>query len=191
MTDLQEHLLIGPDLSSEEDRERWEAHDDGEADWVLRKLAAAKAEADRIKRNAAAERNRVDVWEDDALRQVQHDIDYFEGQAIRYRRSLEATNPDLPKTYKLPHGSIARRKGSESVQVTDEDSFVDWAQTHAPEALNRTVAKAVVKGWGHMDDGTVISDCGEKVPGVSVVRGEDRYEVRPAAPSAVEDLEPF
>jgi hypothetical protein len=37
----------------------------------------------------------------------------------------------------------------------------------------------------------LVSDTGEVVPGVQVIRADDRYEVRPAAPSAFEDLEPF
>lgn len=190
--DLIEHLLtLGPDLSDDESRDRWRIDNDELAAWALRKLAAAQEERDRIKRAAEAEKTRIDVWAADADRQVARDVDFFTARLVEYRRMLEAENPGLPKTYKLPAGSICRRLGSESVVVEDPESFTGWALDSAREALRFSPDKALLKTWVRKDDGSVVSPDGEVVPGVSVQRGEDRYEVRPAAPSAVSDLEPF
>lgn len=195
MTDLTEHLAsLGPDLTDDEVRDRWRIDNDDLAGWALRKLAAAQAEQDRIKRLAEAELARIHDWQADATRQVQRDVEFFTARLVEYRRDLEARDPSLAKTYKLPNGSLARRAGRESTRVTAEDSFVSWALDNQPDALTYKPKVSALAGYHHeqIDGATVlVSDDGEVVPGVEVVRGEDRYEVRPAAPSAVEDMEPF
>jgi hypothetical protein len=189
---LTDHLLaFGPDLTDAQIRERWTIDDDDAAGWALRKLAAAQAERDRIKRVAQAELARIETWAADADRQVQHDVDFFTARLVEYRRMLEHNNPSLPLTYKLPGGSLTRRKAPEVVVIESPDEFTSWALDNAPDALDYKPKKTVIKEWHRRDDGQVVSPDGEPVPGVSVQRGDDRYDVKPAAPSAVSELEPF
>lgn len=177
--DLTSHLLAtGPDLSSDDERERWVCDDDDKAGWALRKLAAAEAERERIKRLAQAEIARIEAWATDADRQVARDVDFFTSQLIGYRRRLEASDPKLPKTYKLPAGSIARRAGRTSVKVVDERAFVEWAYEAKPDALTMRPKVSALADYPDTSGYIVDPDTGEQVPGVERVRGDDHYEVK-------------
>ena len=195
--DLTDHLLAtGPDLDDPTVKERWVCDSDEKATWCLRKLAAIQAERDRIKRLWEAEEARLNAWLMDADRPLEHDAAFFIGQLQGYRMQLEDENPDLPKTYKLPTGALARRAGRESTYIGDEDAFVAWAKDNCPDALRVTPKVTPLKDWMRQvdEDGTVhlVSPDGEVVPGVRVLRGEDRIEVRPAADlPAIESVEPF
>lgn len=184
MTDLTEHLLAdGPDLEQPEQRERWRIDGDNTATWALRKLAAIQAERDRIKLLHQAEVSRLDAWAADADRALSHDADFFTARLTEYRLELEQANPDLPKTYKLPAGSLARRAGRESTYIGDEAEFIAWATVNCPDALRVTAKVAPLAKWERTTtDGEVrvVSPDGELVPGVRIIRGDDRIEVRAA-----------
>lgn len=192
---LTEHLLAtGPDLDDPTERERWQCDSDDKAAWCFRKLAAIRAEKDRIKAAADAEIARIEAWRTDATSSLAHDESFFVVQLIAYRHRLEAENPNLPKTYKLPTGSLARRRNPGQTYIGDEAAFVAWAAEHCPGAL--TPKLGPVRGWdrAELEDGEsalVNPETGEIVPGVRVLPGQDRIDVRPAALADLDELEPI
>lgn len=188
-TDLAEHLAAGPDLTDQGHRDTWTIDDDELANWALRRLAAAQNEIARIRHAARTEIARVEAWADDAEQAVRHDVDFFTGRLIDYRRRLEAADPKLAKTYKLPAGSISRRAGRAKVQVLDEAALTAWALKECPEAVAVRVLTTPLADQrryqpvGNVDDdGTrVLVDAdGAVVPGVQVVTGPDTYAAKPA-----------
>jgi hypothetical protein len=184
MTDLTEALLAdGPDLEQTEQRERWSIDSDELAGWALRKLAAADREQSRIKQQAEDRRRAIATWEDDALRAQQHDIDFFRSKLIDYRRTLEAADPSLPKTYKLPEGSLVRRAGRQSTRVVNHDEFVTWALDNDAETLEYKPKVSTMAKWPRVEkDGVtyvVEPASGAIVPGLEVATGDDVYDVRP------------
>lgn len=184
MSDLTEALLAdGPalDLDDEEASARFEITDDALAEWALRKLAAAVSEASRLRRIAQAEIDRIQLWAEDAERIVGRDASFFTSKLIDYRRTLEARDPKLPGTYKLPAGSLKRAAGRESTKVLDEQSFVTWAIDNAPDALAPPKPLvSTMKTWPRTEAGEIVSPDGDKVPGVQVVKGDPSYTVVPA-----------
>lgn len=182
MTDLTDYLLEGPNLDDDDAREAWCCDDDDKAGWALRKLDAALTEQGRIAHEADREIARLEAWKAREQQIVQRDVDYFRSQLIGYRRRLEAADPTLPKTYKLPWGNLTRRKGRDSTKVTDRDAFIAWALDNVPEAVK---FEARVSGLADLprkeaDGRTVLlGSGGEIVPGVEVVTGDDTYDVQP------------
>lgn len=195
MTDLQEHLLAQNEVpEDDESRERWSVGGDREATWALRKMAACDAEMDRLTADAAHEIEAIKAWLEAALTGPARDRSFFESKLIEYRRRLEADNPKLPLTYKVPGGVIARRKGSRSVVITDEQTFVEWALDNDPELVKLAPLKGGLVAKDALyklpdvpeneDDGwvsVVVSGSGEKVPGVQVVRDPAQYGAKPEA----------
>ena len=182
MTELHEHLTAAPadvDLEGDDARERWHIDSDDLATWAGRKLGQAEGEMARIKAIAATEIERIEAWRDAQLRIAEHDVDFFTSKLIEYRRSLEATNPKLPKTYKLPTVSLKRRAGRESTRVTNQTAFIEWATTYFPDAVKVT-RSPLVSALGDLprdDNGQLVADGGEIVPGVESSTAPDTYAV--------------
>lgn len=184
MSDLTDALLAdGPalDLDDEEASARFEITDDALAEWALRKLAAAVSEASRLRRIAQAEIDRIQLWAEDAERIVGRDASFFTSKLIDYRRTLEARDPKLPGTYKLPAGSLKRTAGRESTKVLDKPALVTWALGNAPEVLkDPEPLVSAMSDWQRTEAGEIVSPDGDKVPGVQVVKGDPSYTVVPA-----------
>lgn len=168
---------LGRATETDEARETWQIDGDREATWALRKMAEAQTEADRIQAAYDDELDRLTHWRLDALAGPQRDLAYFEGQLIAYRLRLEDENPALAQTYKLPGGRITRRKGSVKVDVSDVDELVTWALDHDAALLRIEPAKSALAKLTKADDGALVSEDGERVPGASWVRGDDSYGV--------------
>lgn len=163
--------------------EPFRIENDASAAWAMRKLRRAQAEVQRVKHAAGAERLRLTHWEGDSLVAPNRDIEFFTAALVDYRHRLEAADPDLPKTYKVVGGSITRRKAPDKVEVTDEQAFVTWALTNAPEALSApTPLVSTLKGDGYdtTADGEIVRlEFGDAVPGVRLVPGVDQYAAKP------------
>lgn len=169
------------DLSTPEARQAWSIDGDNSAVWALRKLAAQRAEIARIDRDADAEILRIKEWAEEAKRGPERAASFFEAKLIDYRRRLEAADPKLPKTYKLPAGTIAVRAGSKSVKVTDKAAFVEWAADNRLDALTLTPRVSGLADLPRTGDGELVGAEGEVVPGVIEVTGDPTYTVKPTA----------
>lgn len=188
--DLQEHLLsLGPAIDSEEQREAFRITDDDLAGWALRKLSADRAEVARIEALAQCEIDRIQAWALDASETVKSRSRFLEGRLGDYFRQLSHDDPKL-STHKLPQGSIGRRKNPDRVTVNNELAFLAWAEEEYPAAIKRTPLVSVLKSddeyvsvlvEGETLGVVVEGSSGEPVPGVVVVRGEERIDVKPAA----------
>jgi hypothetical protein len=186
-------MPYGDQLPDEPVSEGWDITDDGRADWALEQIKAAQDEIARVKALAQAKRDQVNQFEQDACAGPENTIEFFTGLLIRYRRELEVQNPKLPKTYRLPAGNVVRRAGSVSVEVTDLDEFVLWAQDNEPEALeikpkvSQLRSKPYQASWdswkktaSELEEvvlAPVVSPYGEAVPGVRLRVNPDRYGV--------------
>lgn len=129
MTDIAEAREIddAPDLDDDEQRERWKVRSDRAASWALRKLRETLDEIERVTLAAGDEIRSLNAWKDAAIAPLARDVNFFEGVLIGYRLELEAKNPALPKTYKVPGGTISRRKSADKIEIVDEDALVRWA----------------------------------------------------------------
>lgn len=187
MTDLAEFLAGEFDTpEDDETRERFVIDGDRTATWALRKLAAARAEADRIKMLAQAEVDRVKEWERQALAGPGRDINFFEGLLGEYLRMLQAEGR-AKKSYKLPAGTITSRKAPDVLEVTDEELFRDFAEgwnrldlLHIKITPNKKALKEAI------DEGVALIGflCGvtpeRAIPGARIVEGDVSYGATPS-----------
>lgn len=170
-----------PDLDDDEARQAWRIHSDREAAWAMRKLAAAVAETERVTQAAADEIDALKAWRDAALAGPTHDAEFFEAALVAYRLELEERNPELPKTYKVPGGVIARRKRPDTYRVTDETAYVAWALEYNADLLRIESRLSELRTFADAGDGRLVDRWGQVVPGVEHVVGTDAYHAKPGA----------
>lgn len=163
----------------------WRVDGDRTAAWALRRIAEHQAEIGRVIVAAAADISAVKAWEADATRAPRRSIEFFEAALIDYRHRMEAENPKLPSTYKLPGGNLTRRAGRVRFTVVDEDALLAWAEQNAPDVIARRALVSPLKSDDYtvvIDDdgepaGPVVTADGEVVPGVRVHVPRDTYGV--------------
>lgn len=162
--------------------EAWVCDDDTKASWALRKLGEAQTELDRIADHERSEKRRISDWANDARRTPGRTVDYMREQLIRYRLKLEADNPDLAKTYKLADGVITKRAAPARFVVDDPDEFCGWALQYNPTLVNVTPAVAGLKAYNAQIENPgsvpVVTEDGERIPGVRLVRSDPHYDAK-------------
>lgn len=198
MSDLDAHLdTLGPDLD-DTTRDTWSIDGPNEAGWAMRKLARALREEQRIVDQANDRIGLIEQWRDQAVKAPRRDAEFFAGKLAEWRRLLEETgeiDAQRDRTYRLPEGTIARRKSRDTVEWTDPDLFQQWVDTvEEPDLVAVTVKpradelhKRIASGRfatvadPDRDNELVVVDTatGEQVPGVRVRVGIDRIDVRP------------
>lgn len=184
MTDLHEFDLPTDPVVTHEDRERFVVTNDSQATWAMRKLAALRARQAEIDAVARAEMERIEAWHLSASSALVPDANYFTALLTNYAAQQRAQQQR--KSIALPHGVVKSRAGSARIEVTDESAFLAWAEDNAPTLIRvrREPDKAAIKAAfppasspGASEDGKVITEHGEIVPGVAVAMSEITYIV--------------
>jgi len=178
-----EDFLLDVDVDDQGDAEcserpAFRVHDDGSAQWALRKLAVIRRRQADARALADAEISRVTEWLQGEESRLEADAAYFEGALTAWHRQLLDDDPRR-KTVRLPAGTLTARQGGD--RWTFDDDFLDWAEAHHRTDLLRVkvevdkpAAKKALEVYG-----TGVSDEeGEVVPGVSVEPGEVRFAVQ-------------
>ena len=83
------------------------------------------------------------------------------------------------RTYPLPDGNLTARRTPDTVEVTDEATFLAWAAEEAPTLLKQTPALVEIKKLARMG-ARVVTAAGEVVPGVRTKPGTINYGATPA-----------
>lgn len=114
-------------------QERFRVHDQGSAEWVLRRMfeaeaaaAAARARADMLMRNAMAEVAHLDAEAKALHRRFDEELEAF---------TREALDGKKVKSIKTPWGKLALRKSQAKWIVVDEKAAIAWAREHAPAGV--------------------------------------------------------
>lgn len=165
----------------DDDAPLWMVTDDAAAGWCMRKIARANEELMRFQEAADYEVARIRRRLDEVSSPLARTIGFFEGRLVEYRRRLEDESPDLPLTYKLPHGDITRRAGRAKTVVTNEPELTAWALQWAPETVSVKPLTSRLKDerFAVTEEGRVVDkNTGELVPGVQVTVGSPSYGVK-------------
>ena len=162
------------------DSDTWQGVDDDDTTQrLLRRIARSTRERDRIRRNAAAEIDRIEAKALADEKPLTESIEWAENELEGYLRRLRQSDPKL-KTYKLPSGNLTVRAGRSRTIVNDSPAFVEWALSAAPAALKIEPLVSVLTpshGFTRTETGTIVAAGGEVVPGVEVVTGDESYGV--------------
>lgn len=211
-SEIQEHLIQALDDMDAVDPDpqtgRFKLTDLGQADWAMRKMRAAQAEREEI---AAVARRRMDAameivarelapiqqWVESEAARLDLEAAHWETLLIEYHRSVYETDEDpkhrRTKTLRLPTGTLECREGAERVEISDEESFLSWAEGEHEELLRITKAprrdalRKLERGPAAVLAGELrtplVVNGDEPVPGVEIVKSEEpEFKVKPAAP---------
>jgi hypothetical protein len=187
VADLDEYLADTYQEPTEATAEAFRVDTDERAAWAFRKRRQHQAELDRLRGLAAAERARIDAWERDATHGTIDRIAWLDGSLEGYYRELHAADPELPKSYRVPGGTIGRRKNPDTLEVACEAEAVEWLMDNCPElvriAVDKAAAKKHLEGVGDATPGArlpvVEPSTGEIVPGLVHLVGVERVFVKP------------
>lgn len=135
--------------------------------WTFRKLRAIEAKKAEIKAIADEERARIDVWEQQEIKQYEADKEYFEGLLSAYYVEQKAQD----KKFKLstPYGKVTSRKDKK--WIYEEEQLIDYLEMEDPEGvrIKREVDKTYLKK--KYKDG-VNQETGEILPYVRIEESE-------------------
>lgn len=153
------------------------------ANWAVRRIAAQAAKVADAEAFAQRERDRLTIWLDGERTTAMQSMDFLAGLLRRYHEDRLEADPKA-KTIHLPAGDLVARKAPDVWQVDDEEFLVTWAeQAGWADVIRRRdpeVDRNALKRTFHVaPDGAVIAPDGEVVPGVTVVKGELGFKVRP------------
>lgn len=177
----------------------WDAHDLADADWAARALRRANARRKHLRDTVQREIDRLNAWADEQCqpRTVSDDTAWLEQVLERFHAAQIAKNEKRHKTIELPCGvTLASQAGKISVHIEDETALVEWCEEHPDAAQGcveypspRIVKATVTQRFGGKVDPAAGEydayvgpnggdDAGEKVPGVTLVRGPRTYHPR-------------
>lgn len=170
--ELERVLDVGPELGTEEARQRFRITTEDLADWALRKVARLRAEKQARRELAQREIGRIQEWLDRELAKLDRDERFFVNALVDYHRLVLATNPRA-KTLSLPHGTVKARVVGASPTLVDESATLAWAENARPEVVKvkKSLDWAGLKKLLAVDPDEVHCvdpTTGEVVPGVTV-----------------------
>lgn len=177
MNALQVHELQS--MPDEQERQKFKIENIEQANWAVRKIAAARAAIREREELARAEIERIKRWLEDETQELQRDIEFFEGLLKEYHVKQLAKDSKA-KTIKLPYGVLKMRKQQPKIERNDEQ-LKAWAKENKPDVLipqepklDWAGLKKVLKIAG---DKMIDPDTGEAVPGVTVIEREPKFSV--------------
>lgn len=145
------HDLAPPDTFS--------VHDSASANWLVRKIAEARAYAKHVKTWADAEVRRAEREEEFFLHHYGHQLEAWARDQIDTKRR---------KSLKLPAGTVGYRTVPPKLDVTDERKLIGWCRKSLPEALRvethvvRSLVKEHLEQTGEVPDGAAVAVGGER-----------------------------
>ncbi len=176
LEDHLEHATAPADLGG---GERFFINDESSAEWAARKLSRAQARLTEINDLASEQIHRINDWADDVRKDPDRDVEFFTSLLTDWLRKVRQDNPDT-KSIKLPSATIKSRAGRTTVEVADEQAFIEWALLNDEWLVTtkRTANKRALGECPATDDGHIVhEDTGEAIPGVGVVHGQTSYTV--------------
>ena len=130
---------------------QFEITDDKTANWLVKKVMAARAYAQSVKEWADREARR-------AAREETTLLFLYQRQLETWCRAEIVSRGGRTKSVSLPAGTVALRTVNESLQVDDETAVLNWAKENCPQAvtvvekLSRAVLKQYFEATGELPD---------------------------------------
>lgn len=162
----------------------WHIRNSVDAAEAMRRARFFQAQIDDLAAVKLAQIDQVDRWYAKEVAKVTPKLD-------KYRIPLERFSDEKEASLSYPAGKLNRRKGSEVVEVEDEDAFVAWAMDNdfdklvrmpdpKPMAAKDEIKKAVQKDGPLVlgASGELIDyDTAEVVPGIWIKRNEPSHKL--------------
>ena len=120
----------------------------------------------------------INSWAVAQLDVLQSRVDWHEAALRGWHQAVLADDPKR-KTIHLPSGTLRARAGRDRIDIEDEDAFVEFARLSATQLLRvrYDADKKAIAALSVKDDGTIVTDDGEVLPGVTKRTGETSYTI--------------
>lgn len=183
--ELSDYIAADEVIRQRPTEEDWSTLTLADADWHARSARKRQRRIDEAHATADIMRARIDEW-------IERTTKLDTERLARHHRALEAyhrrridADPN-ERTVELPTGGRLRSQaGKLSVAIIDEAAALEWANAELPDAVVTTskLDKTVLaKAGGSKADAEpgeypAVTDDGEVIPGVAIVRGDRRFYV--------------
>ena len=155
---------------------------DNKANWALKKIREATAEADRLKAIITAERDELAEKEKQINEKLDHETGYLKGLLYSYFETVEHKATKTQESYKLLDGSLVYKIPTRKITKPDDEALVAYLKQNAPELVKTVETPA----WGEFkkalmvaDDGTVVnSDTGEVLDFIGIEETAGSFDVK-------------
>jgi hypothetical protein len=145
--------------------EAFSVTDENSANWILRRIIAARAYADHVKQYAEAELRRAE-------REEQFFWLRFGPQLRTWTANELARQKTKRKSIKLPAGMLGFKTLGPKLNVLDEERLLKWARKELPKAIK--VTETVLKSSLNEH----FNATGEIPAGTTVESGKEQFYVR-------------
>ena len=173
MTALEDYLI--EELAPQYDLDAaWTPDSIDKANWLARKVKRAQQSIADLAEQRDLEIARTEAWFVEERARHDQTVAWASGLLeVWLRTEIAADDSKRPrKSRSLPCGvTVKVTTGGESLTVDDEPALVEWLKAESPEVVE-FVAK-----YSKADVKRLLTKDGLKVPGVSLVRGEDGFKV--------------
>ena len=122
-----------PVVEAIESDDRWRVRTDDDAEWALRRIAAANADLEALHEKAKRWTEQITGWFEQAAREPARTAEFFTAQVERYAMA-ERREHDR-KSVRLPSGRFSTRQSAEALEILDDDKVLAWAHIHAPDTI--------------------------------------------------------
>ena len=122
-----------PVVEAIESDDRWRVRTDDDAEWALRRIAAANADLEALHEKAKRWTEQITGWFEQAAREPARTAEFFTAQVERYAMA-ERREHDR-KSVRLPSGKFSTRQSAEALEILDDDKVLAWAHIHAPDVV--------------------------------------------------------
>lgn len=149
--DVSVLLADAPATSLPPTPETFSISDEKSANWLIKKVVAARNYADRVKQWAEQERRRAEREEETLMF-------LFGRQLQAWTKGEVEKSKGKRKSICLPSGTVGFRRVNASLQVDDEQAVLVWARVNCPSAvvvvekLSRSILSDHFKVTGEVPD---------------------------------------
>jgi phage host-nuclease inhibitor protein Gam len=145
--------------------ESFHVRDAATANWVLRKILAARRYAECVREWAAAEVKR-------AQREEEFFLVRFGGELEEWCRRQIQEDGGRRRSVNLPAGVMGFRRTPTGLEVADEQKVIDWCRRHLSQAIviRESLSKTVLKEH--------LKQTGEVPEGAEIRGGDERFYIR-------------
>lgn len=168
------------DTAETEQRTPWRPSSLGQLVWLAEQRTAYAARIADIEAEAAARIAHIREWADSATKSDRRRLEWADGllgEAALINR--EKTNQ---ASLKLPTLTVRTTSTSPAVKVLDDAKAIEWARTHAPEAVKVTEKVLITSLKGVLtatDAGVVDTRTGEIVDAFDVTPAKITATIKP------------
>lgn len=158
----------------------WRIADDGCADWAVSKIAAERAELDRIKALAKEQIDRIKMKVEAAEKRCEKGTAFLTSKLAQYFETVEHKKTKTQHTYRLLSGRLVKKLGGTALKQ-DEQKLLEYLKASGQTELIKTEESP---RWGdfkkhlQVEGGQVIdTTTGEIVECVSIEEKPDVFTV--------------